>query len=275
MVVPLLSRYRRSVTVTEQSRCACRLLRRSVFLTEFRTDECREVPWVSNGGMQQYVKFAASLAVLFVAGYLSYRTIDHKIKTDPDFLKTLGPSALACACFLSGFPVPTLFTASTLVAGFVLGLAEGVLIAVPSVLLGMMVCFEGARHWFKDAAQASVSKYAPDLSATASRHPRIGIVLVRLLPVPFSFQNLFWASCTDATRTDFFVFSSVVIVPHAAFFVYLGSSSKNLAEALSRKPSAAFPVARSLCAAIVLIAVITRYVRRQLNPEPGSPSREV
>jgi uncharacterized membrane protein YdjX (TVP38/TMEM64 family) len=142
------------------------------------------------------------------------------------------------------------------------------------MLLGMVVCFEMARRCMKESAQQYVVRYTPDLAAIASRYPRAGIVAVRFLPVPFSFQNMFWASCTDAPRLDFFACSAVVVVPHVTLLVYLGASSKSLADALARKPSAAFPLALSLCAAVVFAAVAVRYLRRSIMAQTDPDKKE-
>uniref|UniRef100_A0A7S1R358 TVP38/TMEM64 family membrane protein n=1 Tax=Neobodo designis TaxID=312471 RepID=A0A7S1R358_NEODS len=226
--------------------------------------------------MQTWAKAAAVAGILVVLSFACYRFVDHVVKHDPDRIRDAGPVVLAAACFISGFPVPTLFTAAALASGFSLGLAGGIAVAVPSTLLGMIACFEVARRWMKDTAQQWVTRYTPDLANVASKYPRAGIVAVRLLPVPFSFQNLFWASCTDAPRLDFVACSSVIVAPHVSLLVYLGASSKSLADALARKPSAAFPVALTLCTAAVLLAVALRYVRRTiLSPQTDPEKSEV
>lgn len=207
------------------------------------------------------------LSVLFVTAYGCYRLIDWYIE-DGGSLQDVGPIAIGGACFLSAFPIPTLFTASCIAAGFVLGFGPGATLAIPSVLGGMLLCFETFRRGAKELSVAYVAKYMPDLLSLTNRHPRKSIILARLLPIPFSFQNLFWASCTEVTRREFFVFSSTIVVPHVVMMVYIGATSKSMSEAVKRRPSAALPMALGLSAVLVLWAVASRWARRVAAEAP-------
>lgn len=171
-------------------------------------------------------------------------------------------AALACACFLSAFPIPTLFTASCIAAGFVCGLRVGCAIAIPATTIGMCACFHATRYLFRDSAQQYLATHLPDLAASTTNHSWVGIIGLRLLPVPFSFQNIFWASCTPVSFAEFGGFSTLVVVPHVAAMVFVGSSSNSMAEALRKRPSSWW----LLLPVIVVVLVFVWRSRRRDAP---------
>jgi uncharacterized membrane protein YdjX (TVP38/TMEM64 family) len=178
-----------------------------------------------------------------------------------------GIGAFAVACFLSAFPIPTLFTLSCVAAGLVLGFKTGSAVALPSALCGMMAVFEISRQWWRDAATQSTNKYFIEMSAMATRFPRAGVVLVRVLPVPFSFQNMFWGGYSDVSRLDFFVCSAVVVVPHVCLMVYVGSTSISIADAVAKRPATSLPLVLVGVLAAALLYTLARHLRRTTEDE--------
>jgi uncharacterized membrane protein YdjX (TVP38/TMEM64 family) len=223
------------------------------------------------------LKIACGVLGLIALALCAFMGVKSMSNSDASTLSDLGPVVFAVACVVSAFPIPTLFTAACVGCGLCFGLVRGLAVALPSCLVGMVVAFEASRYCFRDAAQGYVHKYASDLVSAAARHPRKGVVLLRLLPVPFSFQNVFWGSCTDVSTVNYALYSALVVVPHVGILVYIGGTSKTLGEALEKRPSAAVPVIAALCLLGGLVWYAGRYARRALveDDEDDRPIRAV
>jgi uncharacterized membrane protein YdjX (TVP38/TMEM64 family) len=199
----------------------------------------------------------SATATVVVLAYVAY-DLTQKFFASSSEMREKTPThvkavVIMTSAFFAAFPIPTLFTLTCVGSGFILGFTLGVCCAVPGVLIGMVVCFAVCRHAMRDAGQAFVVQRFPLLANVARDNSYTAIIALRFMPIPSSFQTVFWACCTAVETFDFSLASSAVLVPHIALLVHIGASSPDLVAALKQRNGA--PVAYLAAAVSVFVAV--------------------
>lgn len=157
----------------------------------------------------------------------------------------------------------------TLGAGFVFGLATGVLLVSIGSLAGAACAFLVARHCVRDWLAARIS-HLPRFRAldAATREDGFLIVLLaRLSPLlPFNLMN-YGLGITNVRFRDFVVASWIGMLPVTTLYVYVGSLAKNITEltsGMSQGHLGAILLVGGLAGTAVLTVVVTRKANRTL-----------
>lgn len=157
----------------------------------------------------------------------------------------------------------------TLGAGFVFGLATGVLLVSVGSLAGAACAFLVARHCVRDWLAARIS-HLPRFRAldAATREDGFLIVLLaRLSPLlPFNLMN-YGLGITNVRFRDFVVASWIGMLPVTTLYVYVGSLAKNITELTSGMGQGrlgAVLLVGGLVGTAVLTVVVTRKANRTL-----------
>jgi uncharacterized membrane protein YdjX (TVP38/TMEM64 family) len=167
----------------------------------------------------------------------------------------------------------------TLGAGFVFGLAAGVVLVSIGSLVGAACAFLVARHCVRDWLAARIS-HLPRFRAldAATREDGFLIVLLaRLSPLlPFNLMN-YGLGLTNVSFRDFVVASWIGMLPVTALYVYVGSLAKNITELTSgmeRGHFGAVLLVAGLVATAALTVVVTRKAGRALSHHLAAQASE-
>ena len=159
-------------------------------------------------------------------------------------------------------PVPR--NVLSVAAGLLLGLRDGLLVALPGALLGAVVAFWIGRLLGREAVERFTGARAARVDALLRRRGVTAVLVCRLLPVvPFVGVN-YSAGLTAVRFRDYVLGTAVGIVPGAVAYVAVG--------ALGTSPTS-WPFVAALAAlAILSLAGASWYRRRRVSGRPTSGS---
>lgn len=153
---------------------------------------------------------------------------------------------------------------SMMIAGFLFGVAPGVLYAMLGIALGAQCAFltgrKGARRWIEKKVQDNVRLKA--IEKGLREEAFLIVVLTRLsIIIPFNVLNYAYG-ITSVRATTHFVATTVGMFPAVVLYVYLGTLARDLGQILSGEgtpPDLGYWIA---AAGIVAIVVLTWVIHR-------------
>jgi uncharacterized membrane protein YdjX (TVP38/TMEM64 family) len=159
----------------------------------------------------------------------------------------------------------------TLVAGFVFGLAKGMVIVSLGSTAGAAAAFVLARHFAREWVGRRLAS-RPNLAAIGRAVEIEGfkiVLLTRLSPaLPFNLLNYAFGLTAVSFKT-YILASWIGMLPGTLMYVYLGSAAKSLATLLSGEaPQSAGRqalFALGLVATVAVAVIVTRTARRALK----------
>ncbi len=164
----------------------------------------------------------------------------------------------------------------TLGAGFLYGLAGGLLVVVPSSVLGALLAFVLGRTVLRKPVARLLKRHprfqAVD-DAVADEAFKV-VLLLRLSPVfPFNLLN-YGLGVTRVPLGTYLLASAVGMFPWTVLYVYLGSLLTSATELLSgQRPSSGWPqkllFAGGLLATAAVVVLVSRAARRALDRTLG------
>ncbi len=161
----------------------------------------------------------------------------------------------------------------SLAAGAIFGLTRGfVLVSIGSTLGAAVAFFLGrtlARGWIKRRSVRWPKFHA--LERATARHGFWIVFLTRLSPlIPYSLLNYAY-SITAVRPRDYLLASWIGMLPGGLLYVYVGTAAANLTAVLRGHASTGRPgeilLWTGLAATILLVALLTHFVRRELARE--------
>jgi uncharacterized membrane protein YdjX (TVP38/TMEM64 family) len=170
--------------------------------------------------------------------------------------------------------------------GFLFGAVVGTVVSVAGKLLGVIISMLIGRYLFRARIRSFVFRRFPIIRRIAFAIEREGfwaVVLVRGLAIPAAVKNYGISACLDVSIALNVLASSVIVVPHAMVWAWIGRSastiSKNYHEADTKTLLAdVMPepmVLIALGVPLSLFAVfITRNVARRIKLDQPVPDEE-
>ncbi len=153
---------------------------------------------------------------------------------------------------------------SMMIAGFLFGLAPGILFAAVGTTVGAQFAFLtgrwGARHWVE--RRVSGNQRLQAIEQGLREEAFLIVVLTRLsLIIPFNVLNYAYGITSVTTRTHFAA-TAIGMLPAVALYVYLGTLAHDLGQILSGEAPPSVPGYWLAAAGIVAIVVLTWAIHR-------------
>ncbi len=170
------------------------------------------------------LKFLAA-AVVVIALVIVLGTVD---LPDPSFIRdrvaSAGPWGIALFVVLYAVLSATPFPASTLTiaSGLLFGLAVGAIVVVFAATMGAYLGYWGARALGRGQVARTEWDRLRRLDAMLGRRGLLSVLLVRLVPLPFSLVN-YAAGVSAVGQRDYVVGTMIGIVPATVAYTALGA----------------------------------------------------
>ncbi|WP_256983687.1 TVP38/TMEM64 family protein [Rhodococcus sp. 15-649-2-2] len=164
-------------------------------------------------------------AVVVIAVVIVLGTVD---LPDPSFIRdrvaSAGPWGIALFVVLYAVLSATPFPASTLTiaSGLLFGLAVGATVVVFAATIGAYLGYWGARALGRGQVARTEWDRLRRLDAMLGRRGLVSVLLVRLVPLPFSLVN-YAAGVSAVGQRDYVVGTMVGIVPATVAYTALGA----------------------------------------------------
>ena len=219
------------------------------------------------GTERRTVLRAAVLAVLLVGSTLAVLVVG---VPDADELRARAagvetPVLVLVYAGLCLLPVPR--NVLSVAAGLLLGLRDGLLVALPGALLAAVAAFWIGRRLGREAVERFTGARVARVDALLARRGVVAVLACRLLPVvPFVGVN-YAAGLTGVRFRDYLVGTAIGIVPGAVAYVAVG--------ALGTSPTS-WPFVAAVLALLLLSLAGTWFAsRRRRVSGPASPASVV
>ncbi|WP_249305250.1 VTT domain-containing protein [Rhodococcus sp. 14-2483-1-1] len=167
----------------------------------------------------------AAAAVVVIALVIVLGTVD---LPDPSFIRdrvaSAGPWGIALFVVLYAVLSATPFPASTLTiaSGLLFGLAVGATVVVFAATMGAYLGYWGARALGRGQVARTEWDRLRRLDAMLGRRGLLSVLLVRLVPLPFSLVN-YAAGVSAVGQRDYVVGTMIGIVPATVAYTALGA----------------------------------------------------
>ncbi|WP_235581630.1 TVP38/TMEM64 family protein [Rhodococcus sp. Leaf278] len=164
-------------------------------------------------------------AVVVIALVIVLGTVD---LPDPSFIRdrvaSAGPWGIALFVVLYAVLSATPFPASTLTiaSGLLFGLAVGAIVVVFAATMGAYLGYWGARALGRGQVARTEWDRLRRLDAMLGRRGLLSVLLVRLVPLPFSLVN-YAAGVSAVGQRDYVVGTMIGIVPATVAYTALGA----------------------------------------------------
>ncbi|WP_256991915.1 MULTISPECIES: TVP38/TMEM64 family protein [unclassified Rhodococcus (in: high G+C Gram-positive bacteria)] len=164
-------------------------------------------------------------AVIVIAVVIVLSTVD---LPDPSFIRdrvaSAGPWGIALFVVLYAVLSATPFPASTLTiaSGLLFGLAVGATVVVFAATMGAYLGYWGARALGRGQVARTEWDRLRRLDAMLGRRGLLSVLLVRLVPLPFSLVN-YAAGVSAVGQRDYVVGTMIGIVPATVAYTALGA----------------------------------------------------
>jgi uncharacterized membrane protein YdjX (TVP38/TMEM64 family) len=159
---------------------------------------------------------------------------------------------------------------SMMIAGFLFGLAPGIIFAALGIAIGAQFAFLfarlGARHWVEEKVAGNPRMQA--IENGLREEAFLIIVLTRLsLVIPFNILNYSYGITSVRARTHF-IATSLGMLPAVGLYVYLGTLARDIGQILSGEATPSdlgyWIAAAGITAIVVLTWAIHRTASRAL-----------
>ncbi len=163
----------------------------------------------------------------------------------------------------------------TLAAGFLYGLWGGVAVVLPGAIVGAGISYHLSKRWGRSRVESKMENFPKFMAysrAVSERGFFVG-TLLRLSPViPFGLLNYF-LGVTKISPRDYWLSTSVGIIPGTFLYVYLGSTAAELSKVSETGGSEKMIISVvGLVVTLITVVLVTRSANRILKESENASS---
>jgi len=167
------------------------------------------------------------------------------------------------------FPIAWGYILLNVAAGYLYGLAGGLVIVVSCAMFGVVMAHLVIQHFLRDCVQSRLvsASMRSIVNVVESEHGFKVIVLARLTPIPFGLQNALFAM-SNISLQRYILASASGMLPCQGLHAYVGSTLRSMEEVISTGSSsntAYFVFSGQLLMVLALFIFVVRKARMEFN----------